>query len=242
MQTLEPGRYSPSRINEFNSCPKQWQLHRLKVVGIPRSRIFLDLGICIHESIAEYFKTIGSKPKPKQIEKIFMTIFEQHWERFSLDSDMRSRANRICRNFISFEQQRIKQWKTYLPTLIEERLSDSTYVTIVDFYSEPEKTLIDWKTGYKRDLTQADQIQGKVMEYLLEKHNYKVEKVLFVALQTNRVFEAVHVGDGIIESAVKKIKEAIRLGYFPKAGEYCKYCDVILDCQLEEQNLWIPVV
>ena len=235
---LKPARFSPSNINSFYSCPKQWELHHKGIGGIPTNRDFLDLGTCIHESIANYFHVIGDKPTKTQIKRLFITVFEQEWEKYDLNH-LRKRAEHIRDNFIAFEQQRVETWKTYRPTLIEKKLSNDTYVCIVDFYSEPERTFIDWKSGNKKDLTNDDLRQGKINEILLKAHNYPVDKILFVALYPNRTFEVPKVGDGFVENERRKMEESIRTGYFPKINKYCDWCDVVLDCQLEEENLWL---
>lgn len=236
---LKPTRFSPSSINGFFSCPKQWELHRKGIGGIPTNRDFLDLGTCIHESIANYFRIVGSTPTKTQIKRLFTTVFEQEWEKYNLNH-LRKRAERIRDNFIIFEQQRVETWKVYLPTLIEKKLSDDTYVCIVDFYSEPERTFIDWKSGNKKDLTNDDLRQGKINEILLKAHNYPVDRILFVALYPNRTFEVPKVGDGFVENERRKMEESIRTGYFPKSYRWCDgWCDVVLDCQLEEENLWL---
>lgn len=234
---LLPSKFTPSGINEFYSCPKQWELHRKGIVGIPTNRDRADLGHCIHKSIREYFKVIGRKPTPEQIRKIFTTCFEQEWEKYSLGS-LRKRALRICDNFIKFEIMRLQTWKTYLPTLVEEKRTNATYATRIDFYSEPERTLIDWKTGNKRDIDDNDTRQGKVMELVLKHHGYPVEKILFVALYPNRVFEVPQIGDGFVENERQKMQESISSNYFPKHERFCRWCDVVLECQFEDVCLW----
>lgn len=235
---LKPTRFSPSAINEFYSCPKQWELHRKGVIRLPTNRDYMDLGRCVHDAIKIYFGMIGDKPTRSQIKKVFTTVFEQEFEKYSL-GHFRIRANRLCQNFISFERDRLKTWNSYRPTLIEEKLRTDTYVTIVDFYSKPHKTLIDWKTGNKRDLTDNDLRQGKVMDIVLRKHKYPVERILFVALYPNRVFEVPKIGDGFVENERTKMEESIKLNYFPKRGKWCQNCDVVLSCELEGSNLWL---
>lgn len=242
MQTLQlKSKFSPSAINEFYSCPKQWQLHRLGACGIAVNRDFMDLGKLVHEAIKEYFNIIGNKPTPQNINRIFTTVFEQHFEQYSLNR-LRIRANRLRDNFILFEIERVKTWKIYSPTLVEVKLKTENYVTIVDFYSQPHKTLIDWKSGNKRDLTDNDLRQGKVMEIVLKKNGYPVEKILFVGLYPNRVFEVPKIPDGFVDNEKNKMLESVHSNYFPKRGlekGYCRWCDVVLDCFLEGCNLWM---
>jgi len=241
MTVKQPTRFSPSAINEFYGCPKRWQLHRNNVVGIPTNTDFLELGKLTHESIAEYFRTIGKKPTKDQIKNLFTTIFEQHWERYHLNH-LRRRGERIRDNFISFEWERRKTWNDYLPTLVEEKLKTEDYVTIVDFYSKPHKTLIDWKSGNMRDLNDDSLRQGKVMEIVLKKLGFPVEKILFIALYPNRSFEVPRIADGFVENEKTKMLESIKINYYPKRGMekgFCRFCDVVLDCYLEDCNLWL---
>lgn len=197
----------------------------------------MDVGKCTHDSIAKYFNMIGDKPTRDQIKKVFTTIFEQELENYSLNH-FRRRIDTIRKNFIYFEYDRLKHWSVYRPTLVEEKLSTDVYVTRVDFYSKPQKTLIDWKTGNKRDLTDNDLRQGKVMDIVLRHHKHPVEKILFVALFPNRIFEVPKIGDGFVENERLKMVESIKTSYFPKRGRYCRNCDVQLDCALESCSLW----
>jgi len=238
---LEPTKFSPSEMNEFYTCPKQWELHKKGVVGLPVDRDHADLGKCTHRAIAEYFKIIGDRPSTENIKNIFTTCFEQEMEKYSLNH-LRKRSEQIRDNFISYEIERRRTWSEYRPTLVEEKLEDDSYVAIVDFYSKSHKTLIDWKTGNKRDLTNEDLRQGKIGEILLKKHNHPVEKIFFVALYPNRSFEVPKIGDGFVENERQKMIESIKIKHFPKRGaerNLCPWCDVVLDCQLERECLWL---
>ncbi len=227
-------------MNSFNTCPKQWQLHKTGAVRIPTDTDFRDLGTLTHEAIKEYFSMIGDHPSSDNIRSIFTAVFEQHFEQYRL-TRLRLRADKLRDNFISFEISRLKTWKNYRPTLVEIKLEARGYVTIVDFYSQPNRTLIDWKTGNKQDLTDDDLRQSKVMEVVLKEKGYPVEKIFFVALYPNRSFEIPHIADGFIDHEREHMLHSIQLGQFSRLGidrGLCSWCDVVLSCQLEECNLW----
>ena len=236
--SLVERKFSPSGVNGFYYCPKQWELHHKITVTVPVDNIALEFGAFVHNVIKEYFDLITNKPTGEQIEKVFRTVFDENFERNSF-SHLKERAEKIRDNFIKFEKERLKEWSVYKPTLVETKLNNETYVTIVDFYSAPMETLIDWKTGNKNDITDDDLRQGKIMELVLKSHEFKVSRILFVALYPNRRFEIPHIGDGFVENEVRKMQDSIKTNYFPKSGRFCWNCDVVLDCQLEGCCLWL---
>jgi len=237
--TEKKRKFSPSSINEFYACPKQWRLHRREgIAKLPVETIPMEFGAVGHVAIKEYFETVREKPTADQIQKLFTAIFDENLERSGLPVS-KERVDKIRDNFIHFEQERLKGWKVYKPTLVETVLETDIFTTIVDFYSESEQTLIDWKFGNKNDVTDDDLRQGKIMEIVLRTHGHKVSRILFVALFPNRRFEIPQLGDGFVENEVRKMEDDIKTNYFPKVERYCSNCDVLLDCQLEECCLWL---
>tara|TARA_Y100000296_G_C4998592_1_gene168997 strand:- start:108 stop:548 length:441 start_codon:yes stop_codon:yes gene_type:complete len=143
------------------------------------------------------------------------------------------------KNFTEFEITRRKTWESYLPTLIEESLQNEELNGIVDFYSEEDETVIDWKTGKKTELSLDDYRQGEVYRKLLEEQGKKVSRVLFVVLSSGRVLNLPIQKENWIGQELLKIKTSISNGNFKKKPSVlCGWCPYVIRCEFEGVGLW----
>ena len=233
---------SPSSINTFQNCPAQWNYRYITHdKGIYLETPHIDLGTYAHSAIEKYFGSASTKPK-KEIEitqRIDICFSEVVGDKFRSMPSIQTKLNKVIKNFKELELRRASKWKVYLPTFIEKDLRNDNFRGIVDFYSEPEATIIDWKTGYKQNLNENDKVQAEVYRYLFEKQGYPVDKVYFVVLTTGSVLQAQLQKDGWILEQHKQIMSAIEDKNFPaKPNKFCKSCVYQIACEFSDANLW----
>lgn len=233
---------SPSSINSFQNCPAQWNYRYIeKPNKIYIETPHIDLGTYVHSAIERYFGTAITKPK-KDLEitqKIDIAFGEVIGDKFRSMPSIQTKLNKVIRNFKEFELRRASKWKTYLPTFIEKDLRNDKFRGIIDFYSEPEATIIDWKTGYKQDITEQDIIQGEVYRNLLTTHDYPVDKVYFASLGLGKMLEVPKQRDGFIDEQLFKTQYAISQDQFPaKPNQWCYNCVYQIQCEFRDTNLW----
>lgn len=235
-------QFSPSNLNTFNHCPAQWNYRYLvKPKGIPLETPHIDLGELAHTAIEKYFARAKTKPERKiEIEQPIDLCFEEVvGNRFSSTPNIQRKLRSVIKNFKEFELIRAAKWKTYLPTFIEKDLRDKDFRGIVDFYSEPQATVIDWKTGYKQDITSADIIQGEVYRHLLTESGYPVNKVFFVSLSSGKCLEIPKQPPGFLELQLSSVKDSISNDAFPaRPNSWCYNCSYQIECEFDNTNLW----
>ena len=217
-------------MNTFKMCP-----------GIYVPTHHMDLGQFVHSAIQDYFEHAAEKPtKAIEITERIDSSFEKViGNKFMGQPAMMKKLRSSLKNFKDFELMRARKWKTYQPTFIEKDMRNDDFRGIVDFYSEPEETVIDWKTGYKQNLNDNDIIQSEVYRFLLEKLGHKVTKVFFVILTTGSVLQAQLQKDGWILEQHKQIMSAIEDKNFPaKPNKFCKSCVYQIACEFSDANLW----
>ena len=229
-------------MNTFKMCPAQWKYHYVdKAPGIYVPTHHMDLGQFVHSAIQDYFEHAAEKPtKAIEITERIDSSFEKViGNKFMGQPAMMKKLRSSLKNFKDFELMRARKWKTYQPTFIEKDMRNDDFRGIVDFYSEPEETVIDWKTGYKQNLNDNDIIQSEVYRFLLEKLGHKVTKVFFVILTTGSVLQAQLQKDGWILEQHKQIMSAIEDKNFPaKPNKFCKSCVYQIACEFSDANLW----
>ena len=239
---LARGLVSPSDMNGFlpdSGCPLRWRSRKERRVGIAVDRLRMFLGSNIHEMIKTYFQRISEKPSAAEVKSVAESVFQEGFNRREL-SDEKKRAERCWDNFVSFELNRLKTWKIYKPSLVEEKLTNEKYVGVIDFHSDPQSTAIDWKSGNLNQLGDNELRQGKVYENLLGSNEHRTGTVLFVALFTGRVLEMPNVTDGWIDGERSKMLGMVRQHQFPKSvSPLCGWCPYILDCEFSEVCLWL---
>ena len=199
------------------------------------------MGTYAHSAIEKYFGSASTKPK-KEIEitqRIDICFAEVVGDKFRSMPSIQTKLNKVIKNFKELELRRASKWKVYLPTFIEKDLRNDNFRGIVDFYSEPEATIIDWKTGYKQDITEQDIIQGEVYRNLLTTHDYPVDKVYFASLALGKMLEVPKQRDGFIEDQLFKTKYAISQDQFPaRPNQWCYNCSYQIQCEFRDTNLW----
>ena len=235
-------RLSPSSINTFQNCPAQWNYRYITHEGgIYLETPHIDLGTYAHNAIEKYFGSAATKPK-REIEitqRIDICFAEVIGDKFRSMPSIQTKLNKVIKNFKEFELRRASKWKVYLPTFIEKDLRNDNFRGLIDFYSEPEATVIDWKTGYKQDITQQDIIQGEVYRNLLTTHDYPVNKIYFVSLGLGKMLEVPRQRDGFIEDELFKTKYSISQDDFPaRPNQWCYNCTYQIQCEFRDINLW----
>lgn len=239
---LDRGLVSPSDLNDFlpdGGCPLRWRSKKEGRVGIEVDRGGLLLGSNIHLMIKLYFQRVSDKPTAAEVKSIAESVYEEGFNKRELGS-MKKKVEICWDNFVSFELDRLKTWKVYKPTLVEEKMSDEQYVGIIDFHSDPHMTTIDWKSGNLNQLWDNELRQGNVYKNLLKSNEHRTGRVLFVALYTGRVLEMPMVTTGWIDTERDKMLRMVRQGRFPKSvGPLCGWCPYVLDCEFSGVCLWL---
>lgn len=235
--------FSPSEINTGYGCPFNWNSGRQRLPRIYVETKYADFGHITHQSIAQYYKTISDRPHKGAIKGTFSTIMEENLSASGLKR-MGTRKDRCIENFVKFEVKRLKTWKQYLPTHIEEkkqaRVGSFNYRTIADVYWEKDETIVDWKSGKMIQIGIIERIQGQVMKMVWNALGFPVRRVIFAALYTGLELEMPATTQGFVESMVRSMFEYNRLGHYPKKkGPLCFWCGFQLRCALEGRCLWM---
>jgi len=222
--------FSPSELNLFFQCPQRWKWMKDGVPGLPVDTRLLDIGSEVHYIIRLYFERLSGVPTEDEIEQKVLDITDE------VVGDKKSVMN-LMNKFIHFEKERLKTWKTYLPTFVEKKFVYNDYLTgIVDFYGENK--IIDWKTGTYTYITPDMVRQGNIYRFLLENAGYQVDDILFVYIKEDKVVSIPKVPDGSIQNDINKMRNMIKSGYLPKReGYYCAYCEYQLRCELEKEGI-----
>lgn len=239
---LGRGLVSPSDMNAFlpeSGCPLRWRYRKENRPGIAVDKLAMFLGSNIHNMIKIYFQRIGDKPSAAEVESVAESVYQEGFNKRDLGS-MKKKAERCWSNFVSFELNRLKTWRVYKPTLVEEKMSDEQYVGIIDFHSDPQSTTIDWKSGRLNQLGDNELRQGKVYETLLGSNEHRTGTILFAALYTGRVLEMPMVTAGWLDGERDKMLSMVKQRQFPKSvGPLCGWCPYVLDCEFSEVCLWL---
>lgn len=237
--------FSPSEINTGYNCPYLWKCGKERQPTIAVETKFADFGHVIHESIAQYFKMISPDPHSGAIRGTIKSIVNEKLKASGLRR-MDTRKEKCINNFVKFEVKRLKTWKQYIPTHIEQKkqakVNGINYRTIGDAYWRADETIIDWKSGKMAQIGVVERIQGQVMKIVWTALGFPVKRVIFVALQTGLALEMPHTTNGFVEDKVRSLCEYDRLGYFPKKkSSLCYFCEYQLRCAFEEAGvcLWM---
>lgn len=228
-------------MNMFSQCPAKFNYEKIEhVQPIFMERGKMDVGNDVHHAIQSYFS--NSQEKPRKIELV--EGIKRAWEqiigdKYKSNRELQHRVTQSLKNFTEFEITRRKTWESYLPTLVEESLQNEELNGIVDFYSEEDETVIDWKTGKKTELSLDDYRQGEVYRKLLEEQGKKVSRVLFVVLSSGRVLNLPIQRENWIGQELLKIKTSISNGNFKKKPSIlCGWCPYVIRCEFEGVELW----
>lgn len=227
---------SPSQMNLFFACSRRWLYNKQGKRGIVTDDSALVFGKTVHNAIEEFFRKVPDHPSADEIESIAKKVFGEYDRQ--MIRERKQRLERIRDNFISFEKKRMRTWKHYKPTLVEEKLKSSQFVGILDFYSKEEGVAIDWKTGSSM-MSPNHLRQGKIYELLLRENNYTVKKVIFFSLESGMALPVPRVTDGWIQKELDRMRNEIEQGrFFANRGPLCGWCPYILDCDFGETDFW----
>jgi len=234
---LKKLRISPSDINSFFFCPRRWYLSI--ILGIPEMPVpqpERELGILVHNNIAEYYTKISEKPTPEEIQKVATDVFAKNY--IPIPGADPKKYEQIMHNFISFEIKRLKTWKRYKPLLVEQRLEAPPFIGVVDAFFDVDKVVVDWKTGNYSVMNNDLMRQGAIYKILLEAHGYKVEKVIFVFLYRNKILEMPETTIGFVLKDIEQMVEMIKNGRFPgRNDKFCNKCPFQLACRFSDIHL-----
>lgn len=227
---------SPSRMNLFFSCPRRWQYEQQERRGIVTDDRALLFGKTVHNAIEEYFRKVPVHPGADEIEGTAKKIFEECGRHMT--REYKQRLERIRNNFTSFEKKRMRTWKHYKPTLVEEKLKSTQFVGMLDFYCKEEGVAIDWKTGSSM-MSPNHLRQGKIYEVLLKENDYPVKRIIFFSLESGMALPVPRVTDGWIQREADRMQSMIERGrFFTNRGPLCGWCPYILDCDFEKTCFW----
>ena len=234
-------KFSPSSMNMYAQCPAKFNYEKIEhVQPIYVERAKADVGHDIHHAIQYYFSKVQEKPRKIELtEGIKRAWGEIICDKYKSERTLQHRVTQSMKNFTEFEILRRKNWKKYLPSMVEQAIHNDTFQGIVDFYSEEDQVVIDWKTGKKNELTLDDYRQGEIYRMLLNESGKKVSRVLFVVLSSGRVLNLPLQKDKWIQQELLKIKTSISNGNFPKKPSMlCGYCPYVIRCEMENVELW----
>ena len=231
--SLEYKRISQSDVNAKKSCPYNWILGKKGVIGLPLDNQAGQFGLSVHRSIAEYYKRIPDKPRHVEIENCATKAFNDIV--LSELPTLEKRCEKQLQNFIKFEKERLRTWKQFKPTLVEEKISDGYIVGVIDAYWELDQICVDWKTGGNSDITDNMIIQSAFYHTLLEYSNYKVLRTIFVMLSSGTHKDAPSTTKAFLEKTIDEFRNS---KIVPIEGIHCNYCGFIIRCQLRNFTLW----
>lgn len=236
-----PKYLSPSRINQFRNCPRQYLYEKEERRTIPTDDSALIYGKAIHNAILSYFLEISDDPNPDEIEEVTKTSFAEGG--VDVIESNKARTKKIIENFINFEQKRLKKGN-YKPTLVERKFQAELFSDLpsftgkTDLYVKGQKLLVDWKTG-KGIMSDSWMLQGKIYEMALKNEGYPVERIVFVGLETGQSLDLPRTTEGWVYKIVKGVVDMISRDRFPKCETpLCGWCPYQLACGFEGVGLW----
>ena len=229
-------KLSPNSVNMFTLCKKKFYFHikekEGKVVALPITSDSMEKGTEFHAFIKEYFKN--------KVEKItdIRRVVNDVAARFFAPNQNR----KLIENFIAYEEERFRKWKKYEPTFVEKELEGSVFHGVIDFYSEDEGVVLDWKTGVE-EMKKSYVVQMNIYKKILEENGYHPKTMRLVFLETKRELQVPLMPDAWLKKVVDEIEESVKTGFYPKnVGEHCSRCAYVLDCQLEGSEMWWGVL
>jgi len=239
---MEIEHISPSDLNLFEACPRAWYFEKIGLKGIAVDERAAMFGKEVHNCIVLYFLKAPDKPSPVDIKENAKKAFEEGAGQMM--KSMKAKTKRVLKNFIDFEIRRRRTWRSYKPTFVEKKLEAKIFPDlpkfkgIVDFYGQPDATIIDWKTG-GATWAEDNSRQGKIYEILLKANGYPVKRVIFFSLDTGQCAVVPKVSGGWIYKLARRMVDMAKSDRFPprKSG-LCEYCPYILDCQLINVPMW----
>lgn len=233
---------SPSSLNLIiYRCPRRWYYEAIRTRGIEREAPEALYGRMVHKAIATYFERIPRRPSPSDIEETARRAFEECGVYLK---GFERKTQTILANFVEFEKLRLRTWKQYKPTFVEKALEGRLFEDlppfrcVVDFYSQADATVIDWKTGTTEHQEEFS-VQGKINEMLLVRNGHPCERVMFFGLLTGRALVAPKVTDGWIYKLARQAVDMVEGGRFPKnPSPLCGECPYQLECEFDDVCLF----
>lgn len=225
--------YSPSKINSFLTCPKQYQLkYKFKVRELPTPDYF-RFGSDIHKIIRRYYENIPENVSPKEVSLFISQAIKK------VSAEISDKLLQHIRGFTKFEECRLSWHVNPKPVLIEKEIKKPPFHGIIDamFRKDSESIVVDWKSGYgwNPQLDEKMLIQGNIYRYLTH-----ASHVYFIFVRYNKWLEIPKPD----EKLVRKIKiaiEGIESGVNNRVeGWHCRNCGVNIYCNFEKRGwtLW----
>jgi len=245
---------SPSKINIYLNCPKQYYFEYLDPEIAPikkqlkKKRAEMEMGSFIHNSLTLFFKNpIEQRNWPEMAE-----ILKQVWqgprgESFGFKSleqerDFYTQALKMLQWFVKNENLKPdifslpvappgKSFDDYITIPFTENLDLGGKIDRIDKMANGNLEIIDYKTGKEKD----DNLQLLIYVFLAEKiFEKRVEKAKYIYLKSeNSLSIAPEATDK--ENAKEKILDIANQiqtekEWKPNVSKLCDYCDYIAFC------------
>lgn len=175
---------SPSRLNEWSTCPRKFFYHVRKYPTIHTDMRHAELGTMIHEVAADYFMECSNLPKDDEIEGLIMDIFDEKW-RSKPVYNLEEKAAKCIDNLIKKEKERVRlESDSYKPTHIEYDFTAWPFHGIIDWYNADTGIIRDWKTNTSPDFSDDMLRQGLIYKNIIKHNGLKANMVIFEMLVT----------------------------------------------------------
>ena len=235
--------FSQSQINIASICPFQWKCYMEHVPQAEVETKYATSGSVIHEAIEEYYKIIDDSPHEGSIEGTFNQILDRKWKAAGNEiKGLEDRREKARKSFVTFEQNRLRTWKQFKPTFVEEtlraRLGGFGFLTRVDSYWKEEARIIDWKPN-KQMLGPEDYVQGQVAVIIFRELGLPLKRVDFFSYLTGNMLQMPAVNDEFVLGKVRQMLKYVMDDNFPrnKDSPACKWCGYGIKCTLEDKGI-----
>ena len=233
-----PRAFHQSDLNGFNSCPAKWALSKVNTYRSASDTTHLRLGSLVHDTIDKYYKMLDEVPNPNRAKILIQNLFEEKWRTGGI-YELKAKYEKCLANYINFEIFRLETWKSYLPTKTEYRFKykngEFNYSGIIDFYSEVDGTMVDWKTSSDTQLTATHLRQAEIFRRAIP----GMQTVIFVCLGSGSILTAPPMPDGWILEETRKFRDTVLTGkYLKKRNPWCTNCEEMWSCEFSDVKLW----
>lgn len=251
-----PDQLSPSKINQFKKCPKQFQYRSLRFLFAVADDTAMEFGKMLHRVVERFYDKIGMKdekytiPTPAEIKRIANLCLEHEWlPRFQ--SRQRT-VKKAVANFILFEQNRLKRCeKESIPykvtdeegsvtdPLVEMDIYSSDFHAIVDWFWKAGKQLLDFKFGKSDEVHDSYKIQLSIERHVVEFHEMVVEFAGFGFFRKSPMPSRVATYKiAVLKDLRRRLLSAVAKNQFPREkNDLCWYCGDYIRCVAEEKGL-----
>ena len=256
---MKPREVSPSKLNLFLQCPKQYYFEyldleiRLIKKQIKKKRPALEMGNCVHDSLVLFFK-MPLKDRTWQtmsaiLKKVWQGPRGKLWGFNSVEEERKcyQEAMDMLKWFVKNENLNPsifalpvsppgKSFDDYKKISFTEDLELGGKIDRVDITPEGSLEIIDYKTGKEKNGTLQLMAYVFLAEGLFDK---PVGKASYLYLKSGH-WEPVIPDESLRQQTRKEILEIVdRIGmeteWNPNISKLCAYCDYIDFCPVKEE-------